>query len=177
MVKVKFCGLSLPEHIEWVNELKPDYIGFVFAKSKRQVSLEQALKLKSMLSPGIKAVGVFTDQSEKQVQEIVESGAIDLVQLHNFQIIKSPTVSNENAEFYLFDAPVPGSGKTFDWNLLKDKEFDKPFFLAGGLNPNNIEQAIKQVKPYGIDMSSGIETDGKKDFELMKKVIEVVKLK
>ncbi len=188
-MKIKLCGLTRPEDIKCANSLKPDYIGFVFAKkSKRYVSPDTAFKLKELLLPKIKAVGVFVNEDIRNVAILLNSNIIDIAQLHGDEdetyikklriltdkpIIKAfkiktrddlPGVKNSSADYILLDSGS-GSGNVFDWDLIKS--IDRPFFLAGGLNPENVEEAIRTVKPFAIDVSSGIETDGFKDEEKM----------
>ena len=189
MTKIKFCGLTRPCDIEAANEIKPDYIGFVFApKSKRRVSYKQAVDLKNLLSKEIKAVGVFLDEDIDQVISLLNLGIIDAAQLHGsesaeyikrlqketgkpvikaFQIRSAADVSaaeNTIADYIILDAGT-GEGKTFDWELIKG--FKKPYFLAGGLNPGNVNDAMRQLHPYALDVSTGIETDGLKDKKKM----------
>jgi phosphoribosylanthranilate isomerase len=164
--KVKICGLFRPEDIEIVNALedKPDYIGFVFAESKRKVTPQQALKLRTggqgrpPLHPDIIPVGVFVNESPEFMQSLVKEGVIDVIQ--------TPT---HVGEYLIFDSPNPGSGKTFDWNTIP--ETGKPFFLAGGLNPENVAEAIKKTSPFAVDVSSGVETNGIKDAAKIKEFI------
>jgi len=193
-VKIKICGLFRQEDIEAVNEAQPDYIGFVFAKSRRQVSADAAKLLKSKLSKEIKAVGVFVDPSEEEVIRLFDDGVIDLAQLHGkednsfvellkketgHKIIKAVKVECTEdiltaqaipADYLLLDHGTGGTGEAFDWNLVQGCR--KPFFLAGGIDLNNLEQAIRTVRPYAVDLSSGAETDGLKD---RTKIIEIVR--
>lgn len=189
MTKIKMCGLSRAEDIEAANAIKPDYIGFVFAEiSKRRVSALEASKLKSKLDPEIKAVGVFLDDKLDFVASMLNLGIVDVVQLHgtedeeyiekvrkitNKPIIKAFIIRsgedveravNSTADYILLDGGK-GEGKVFDWSLLKD--IKRPYFLAGGLNPDNASDAVKTLKPYAVDVSTGIETDGVKDKEKM----------
>ena len=189
MTKVKFCGLSRPVDIEAVNRLKPEYIGFVFAKkSRRYVSEEQAAALKKMLDPSIKAVGVFVKEEHSLIVGLVEKGIIDIIQLHGGEdetyidrlrkltsapVIQAFTVRNpedilpverSSADFILLDAGA-GAGSSFDWRLAEGVK--RPYFLAGGLTPENAGAAIAQLRPYALDVSSGIETGGKKDSDKM----------
>lgn len=189
MTKVKFCGLSRQVDIEAVNRLKPEYIGFVFAKqSKRYVSEAQAAALKKMLAPSIKAVGVFVNEEPGFIAGLVEKGIIDMIQLHGGEdevylgnlrrmtsapIIQAFTVRSvedilpvekSHADFLLLDAGA-GAGSSFDWRLAEGVK--RPYFLAGGLNPENAGAAIAQLRPYALDVSSGIETAGKKDEDKM----------
>ena len=189
MTKIKMCGLSRIEDIEAVNAIKPDYIGFVFAEiSKRRVSALEASKLKSKLDPDIKAVGVFLDDKLDFVASMLNLGIVDVVQLHGSedeeyiervrQITSKPIIKafiirskedveraeKSTADYILLDGGK-GEGKVFDWSLLKD--IKRPYFLAGGLNPVNASDAVKALKPYAVDVSTGIETDGVKDREKM----------
>lgn len=185
MTKIKLCGLSRSCDIEAVNELKPEYIGFVFAqKSKRYISRDQAAVLKQMLDPAISAVGVFVNESPETVARLLDDGVIDIAQLHGAEdeeyikrlrklvenpIIKAFRIETEkdiseavksSADYILLDSGA-GTGKVFDWTLLQC--IQRPYFLAGGLSPENAEIAVRRLKPYAVDVSSGIETDGVKD--------------
>lgn len=189
MTKIKMCGLSRIEDIEAANAIKPDYIGFVFAEiSKRRVSALEASKLKSKLDPDIKAVGVFLDDKLDFVASMLNLGIVDVVQLHGSedeeyiervrQITSKPIIKafiirskedveraeKSTADYILLDGGK-GEGKVFDWSLLKN--IKRPYFLAGGLNPGNASDAVKALKPYAVDVSTGIETDGVKDREKM----------
>ncbi len=189
MTKIKMCGLSRIEDIEAANAIKPDYIGFVFAEiSKRRVSALEASKLKSKLDPDINAVGVFLDDKLDFVASMLNLGIVDVVQLHgsedeeyiekvrqitNKPIIKAFIIRSKEdveraekstADYILLDGGK-GEGKVFDWSLLKN--IKRPYFLAGGLNPGNASDAVKALKPYAVDVSTGIETDGVKDREKM----------
>ncbi len=184
MTRIKFCGLKTLDDIFFANELLPEYVGFVFApKSKRYVTPAQAEKLRAALSKKILAVGVFVNEKLATVAELLNSGIIDAAQLHgnetddyinnlrgvtNKIIIKAfraDTVKeNSLADFILIDAGA-GDGKTFDWTLIKNLR--REYFLAGGLTPENVGDAIKLLKPFAVDVSSGIEIDGRKDFSKM----------
>ena len=192
MTKIKICGLFREEDINYVNEAKPDFIGFVFAKSHRQVSKEISQKLKKKLSKEILSVGVFVNADINKIVEICKENIIDLVQLHgeeddkyinnlkrvcNKKIIKVVKVKtgkdiiswrNSLADWLMFDAGK-GEGKTFDWSILKN--FIRPYFLAGGINENNVERAIK-LSPYCIDVSSGVEINKVKDKQ---KILNIVR--
>ncbi len=184
MVKVKFCGIRRTEDIEAVNRLKPDLAGFVFAKSKRQVTKEQAAALKELLDPGIKTVAVLVNMPVEEAAALANTGIADLLQLHgdedaayiaNYTANAGLLAEAAQADYYLFDTFLPdtygGTGKTFSLSLLKGMRIDKPFFLAGGLDADNVAEIIGQVQMdvalrpyfYGIDVSGGIETDGYKD--------------
>ena len=200
MTKIKICGLTRTEDIEMVNEFLPDYIGFVFAKSRRQVSAEQAKELKNKLRPAIKAVGVFVNEKPENIAEIANQGIIDLIQIHGDEdaaycaqlrkltqapIIKVVRVEREDdfagieefdCDYYLFDTlsskEYGGTGKAFDHSLLYNKEIKKPFFVAGGLNQDNVAAVIAAIKPFGVDTSGGVETDGSKDVNKIKEFIK-----
>ena len=185
MTKVKICGLSRLCDIDYVNELKPEYVGFVFAKSQRQITREHAITLRMSLDPSITVVGVFVDEVPKIAGAYAEDGIIDMIQLHGredetyirnlrFQtgcdIIKAFSVQSSedvkracesSADYILLDHGAGGTGQSFDWNLIG--EVDRPYFLAGGLHPGNVEEAIRKAHPYALDISSGVETEGKKD--------------
>ncbi|MDI3528317.1 MAG: phosphoribosylanthranilate isomerase [Thermoanaerobacter sp.] len=200
MVKVKICGLRRKEDIEYANELKPDYVGFVFAKSKRQIEVEQALDLISLLDKEIKTVGVFVNEPVENVLKIAQTLNLDVLQFHgdetqdyvdnfkNFTVWKAIRIKDKEdlektKEFrvnsFVFDTLTKkeygGTGKTFNWEVLKGFELNVPIILAGGLNENNVEEAIKIVNPYGVDVSSGVETEGYKDFKKLKSFIEKVR--
>ena len=189
MTKIKFCGLKRTEDIKYANELKPDFIGFVFApKSKRFVDADTAKELKNLLDSNIKAVGVFVDEDLNAVAKLLKDGIIDIAQLHGSEdeeyikslraicdkpIIKAFTIvskddikkANESTADYILLDSGKGSGETFDWDLIK--EVNRPYFLAGGLTLDNVENAVKTLHPFVVDVSSGIETDGFKHFDKM----------
>ena len=189
-MKIKLCGLTRPCDIEAVNELQPDYIGFVFAKkSRRYVSPEKAEELKAMLAPGIQAVGVFVNEEPEQIVSLLEAGTIDVAQLHGqeseteirrlreltnhpmiqaFRIDTEQDVERANAstaDYVLLDSGAGGTGTVFDWDLLQ--AIRRPYFLAGGLDTENLGTVKAKLNPYGVDVSSGIETGGYKDKEKM----------
>lgn len=197
MTKIKMCGLRREIDIEYANKLLPDYIGYVFArKSKRYISPEQAAKLTRLLDERIMPVGVFVDEPIENVISLVKSGTIKLVQLHgsekeeyisqlhaeNLKVIKAFIVKSaddielankSSADLVLLDAGM-GDGKRFNYELLKN--ISRPYFLAGGLDPENVTEALK-LDPYAVDVSSGIETDGIKDFDKMKKFMDSIERK
>lgn len=187
MTKIKMCGLTKKEDIDAVNEWKPEYIGFVFAaKSRRFVTASRAKELRVLLDPRIQAVGVFVNEKPEVVASLLNENIIDLAQLHGNEgeeylahlrtLTDKPLIQafrvqtkedviracQSSAEQILLDSGA-GTGKTFDWRMLA--ETSRPFFLAGGLNPQNVSEAIRQLHPYAVDGSSGIETDGSKDKE------------
>ena len=187
MTKIKLCGLSRPCDIQTANELMPEYIGFVFApKSKRYIDPQKAAGLKELLSSDIRAVGVFVDEASDTVAALLNSGVIDIAQLHGGEdeayiqrlrqrtdkpIIKAFQIKSRHdlaeaktctADHILMDSGA-GTGNVFDWSILQD--FKRPYFLAGGLSPDNVGDAVRLLHPYAVDVSSGIETDGCKDRE------------
>ena len=192
MTKVKNCGLSTKEAVETAVSAGADYIGFVFAPSKRQVTLDQAAELAKLIPVNVKKVGVFVSPSRVELLEAIEKVGLDLIQVHGqvggdlfedlpcasiqaVQVDGNGHVPNSRADFLLFDAPVAGSGKTFDWGQLDTSGLAQPFFIAGGLNEDNVAKAIRHFTPYAVDVSSGVETDGQKDQEKIRRFIERVK--
>ena len=193
MVKIKLCGLTRRCDIEWANELHPDYVGFVFAGSRRRVTDGQAAQLRKILREDIPAVGVFVDDPIDHVAALVRQGVIQLVQLHGAEdeayirelrqavsvlviqafSVRSPediqAAGRSSAEFVLLDQGAGGTGQAFDWSLAA--ALDRPYFLAGGLHPGNAAAAA-ELRPYAVDVSSGIETEGVKDRQ---KMIEFVR--
>lgn len=205
MSKIKICGMMHKEDIEAVNELRPDFVGFIMSteqKFRRQISTAKAEKFRSLLKPSIKAVGVFVDEPIEFIEEICENDIIDLIQLHGNEdddyilklsrrvktpIIKAVHVRTTeqileaqklHCQYLLLDTAytdkVGGGGKSFNWDIIPEK-LQKPFFLAGGINADNIADAVKTVNPYSIDLSSSVEIDGKKDRSKIKEVIEKVR--
>ena len=192
MTKVKICGLSTKEAVKTAVSAGADYIGFVFAPSKRQVTLEQATELAEIIPTYVKKVGVFVSPSRSELLEAIEKVGLDLVQVHGqvvdklfenlpcasiqaVQVDGDGHVPNSLADYLLFDAPVAGSGQTFDWGRLDTTELSQPFFIAGGLNEDNVEEAIQHFTPYAVDVSSGVETNGQKNHEKIRRFIERVK--
>jgi len=201
MTKIKICGLTRPCDIEAVNEALPDYAGFVFAESRRRIAPQEAARLKSMLDGRIAAVGVFVDEDPRKVAEICRNGIIDIIQLHGREdgeyirilrtmtdkpVIKAVRVRSRediaaaerlSCEWLLLDAysdkKAGGTGTAFDWSLAG--HIGKPFFLAGGLNSGNICKAVETAKPYGVDISSGVETDGYKDRGKILSIVRIVR--
>lgn len=198
MTKIKTCGLTREREIDYVNQYLPDYAGFVlcFPKSRRSLSLERAEQLIRLLNPGVGAVGVVVDLPLEQAIGLLSRGFLDALQLHGdeyadyiralkaatgrqvwkaFQIRSAADLeaaAASPADMVVLDSGQ-GSGQVFDWSLLRD--FGRPYFLAGGLGPGNVVRAVKQLHPYGIDLSSGIETDGVKDKGKLSSVISSVR--
>ncbi|MFS9143775.1 phosphoribosylanthranilate isomerase [Streptococcus infantis] len=192
MTKVKICGLSTKEAVKTAVSAGADYIGFVFAPSKRQVTVEQATELAKFIPSHIQKVGVFVSPGRAELLEAVDKVGLDLVQVHGqvaddlfedlpcasiqaVQVDGNGHVPNSQADYLLFDAPVAGSGQTFDWGQLDTTELAQPFFIAGGLNEDNVARAIQHFSPFAVDVSSGVETDGQKDHEKIRRFIERVK--
>jgi len=207
MTKIKICGIKRSEDVQYVNKYLPDYIGFVFAESKRKVSMEQAVKLRNELDPRIKAVGVFVNEDMDKVAETALKCRLDCIQLHgdengqyvedlrdllksqsDIEIWKAIRIKDEKSLFILDEYEVDtfvldtfvegtygGAGKVFDWKLAKlAKSFGK-IIVAGGLSSDNVSDAIELVLPYGVDVSSNVETDGVKDEEKIRCFIEKVR--
>jgi len=192
LTKVKICGLSTKEAVETAVSAGADYIGFVFAPSKRQVTVEQAIELAKFIPANVKKVGVFVSPNRTELLEAIEKVGLDLVQVHGqvvdklfenlpcgsiqvVQVDEGGHVPNSQADYLLFDAPVAGSGQTFDWGKLDTTGLAQPFFIAGGLNEDNVARAIQHFSPFAVDVSSGVETDGQKDHEKIRRFIERVK--
>ncbi|BCI61385.1 phosphoribosylanthranilate isomerase [Solibaculum mannosilyticum] len=202
MISIKVCGLTRPEDIQAVNRFAPDYVGFVFAPSRRHVSPETAKNLVRGLAEGILPVGVFVNEVPQRVAFIAAMCGLKVIQLHGNEdsayqeeikrltgreVWKAVRVKDKEslrevmegcADRYLLDAYHPsqqgGCGQTFDWSLLEGILSQK-IMLAGGLMPENVAQAVQLVRPYGVDVSSGVETDGYKDPEKIKEFIRIVR--
>ncbi|MBP5579694.1 MAG: phosphoribosylanthranilate isomerase [Ruminococcus sp.] len=196
MTKIKMCGLRRMEDIDCANRLLPDYIGYVFAeKSRRYIAPEKAAGLTKLLDKRIIPVGVFVNESVENIVSTVKCGAIKVAQLHGEEseedikalkslgipVIKAfrinSTADCERAEsccadFVLLDSGG-GSGEVFDWSLISG--IKRKFFLAGGITPENAAEAIKAFKPYALDASSCLETDGFKDYDKMAAFAEAVR--
>lgn len=190
MAKIKICGLRREADIDYVNALQPDYIGFILTDGfRRSIDVDTAKMLKSKLDKNIKAVGVFVDDDMQKINQLTDDGVIDIVQLHgsesneyckkiNAPIIKCfkpcmfDCINEYDADYFLFDSGT-GTGKTFDWSKIPPT--DKPIFLAGGINKDNISKAIQDIKPYCIDLSSAVETNGIKDYNKIKEIMEIMR--
>ena len=197
MTRGKMCGLRRACDIEAANELRPDYVGFVFANgSKRYVSPEEAKVLRSMLDPGISVVGVFVDADPSFIEDILDSGTIDMIQLHGNEdggyidrlrssssapIVKAFRIGDGMDVDEIMSCPADhimldsgaGTGNVFDWNMIEN--MNRPYFLAGGLSADNVEEAIERLHPFAVDVSSGIETDGFKDKTKMAAFVAAVR--
>lgn len=200
-VQVKICGLRRMEDTAYVNDCLPDYAGFVFARSRRQVTARQAEKMREALDPRIRTVGVFVNEKIETIRRLCEQGIVDLIQIHGdedggylgqlVKCIKKPVIRAvrvQNAEqilaaqeqpcdYLLLDTYIPGQygggGRPFDPSLIPP--LYKPWFLAGGLQPGDVGERLAAIKPFGVDVSSGVETDGKKDPEKIREFIKNVR--
>ena len=187
MTRIKICGVSRPCDVDYVNEAKPDFCGFIIGVpgSRRNVSPETVRELRKKLDQDVLPIGVFVDAPQSLIAELVQDGTISLVQLHgheNAEYIRSlreqintPVIQafsvhtpedvrraeESEADLILLDHGSGGTGERFDWSLLKG--ISRPFILAGGLSPENLCEAIRSLRPWAVDLSSGVETEGKKD--------------
>lgn len=203
MTKIKICGLRRVEDIEMVNKNLPDYVGFIFAESKRKVTQEKAKELIDKLDKRIKTVGVFVNKKEGEVKEIGKYCGLDILQFHgeetaeycdrfrgDYEIWKAFSVKErgiekklleykEQTDLCLLDAYNKkvrgGSGEIFNWDLIEGISERYKVALAGGITSENILEAVEKVRPYIIDLSSGVETDGFKDEEKIEEVIKKIK--
>ena len=197
--KIKICGLRRREDILAVNEARPDYCGFIieFPKSFRSVTADKVRELVKELSPEIKGVGVFVNAPVEFVSGLLNDGTLALAQLHGQEdeayirelkkltdkpIIKAFSVKTSEdiekalqspADYILLDQGSGGTGMTFDWSLIPKME--RPFFLAGGIGAENLEQAIREIRPYAVDLSSSVETDKWKDPKKIRNVVDIVR--
>lgn len=213
MQKIKLCGMMKPCDIEYANRVKPDLVGFVFANTRRKISLAQAKQFREALDAEIPTVGVFVNEDIPVIASLVQDGCIDMIQLHGeedadyirrlreicdvpvIKAVKVQTVEQIRqaaalpVDYLLLDTyrkgVLGGTGEAFDWELLREAKaaagdtaegalFGKPYFLAGGLHAGNLREAAA-LGSYGLDVSSGIETDGSKDFTKMVEVMELVR--
>ena len=195
---VKFCGIRREEDIEAVNETRPDLAGFILVRDRRRyISPDKVCELRQKLDPSIKAVGVFIDEDIEEVRRLLNEGIIDIAQLHGNEsdeyirelksstgatVIKAVGIRDADdvrraeaspADLVIVDSPGGGTGSTFNWDLLQ--KIERPYILAGGINSENITEAVEMLNPYGVDVSSGIETDGYKDKAKMEAFMRLVK--
>ena len=196
--RVKLCGLYRPQDVEAANDARPDYVGFVvdFPRSHRSIPASELAMLSRRVDPGIKRVGVFVNKPVEMVARLFGDGVIDVAQLHGSEDedylshlratcdvpiiqafrMKSATdvrrAMTSSADLVLLDNGQ-GTGRTFDWSLARDVR--RPFVLAGGLGPTSVAQAVREVRPWGVDMSSGVETDGTKDPNKMRVAVAAAK--
>lgn len=200
-MKIKICGLTNKKEAEYLNSNQVDFAGMVlfFPKSKRNITIERAREIMSALNKDIQKVAVVVEPSLEQIQEIEQAG-FDYIQIHgklqesllekvNLPVLKAFNIKdmdeyetyhkNPKIAGYVFDAQEPGSGKTFDWSLVKNIPRDeKMLLLAGGLHPGNVQEAINYLHPDGVDVSSGVEYEDKlgKDEEKIKLFVKQVKM-
>ena len=213
MQKIKLCGMMKPCDIEYANRIKPDFVGFIFANTRRKISAVQAKQFREALDAEIPAVGVFVNEDIPVITSLVQNGCIDMIQLHGeedadyirrlrevcdvpvIKAVKVQTVEQIRqaaalpVDYLLLDTyrkgVLGGTGEAFDWELLREAKaaagdtaegelFGKLYFLAGGLHAGNLREAA-ELGSYGLDISSGIETDGSKDFTKMVEVMELVR--
>lgn len=198
-MKIKICGLFREQDIDYANEAMPDYVGFVFAPSRRQLTAPQAAALQARLRQDIAPVGVFVDAPVERIAALYKEGIIALAQLHGNEdaaylaalrrlcpapLIKAVRITADAqhvplmdaADFFLFDNGTGGTGQAFDWSILPEltARLRKPYFLAGGLNSTNITAALA-LKPFAVDVSSGAETNGVKDRAKMLSLVQQVR--
>ena len=196
VVRIKVCGLTDPSEAKAVAEAGADAIGLVFAKSPRKIDPDRAREIVQNLPPMVQTVGVFVNESSEKIRQIIDYCGLDLVQLHGeetpetckqlapraikaWRIRKRADIQDllpyqEVVKAFLLDAWSPrvhgGTGETFDWSIAVEakKVLSRPIILAGGLRPENVARAVKQVRPWGVDVSSGVENaPGKKNIELV----------
>lgn len=197
---VKICGIMTEEAGVAACESGADFIGFVFAKSKRRISPEKAAEIRRQLPESVKAVGVFVNETRENIIRIAEAVNLDYVQLHgeesadfcrdlSYPVIKAFSIKKESdldqlmdytCDYYLLDSPgvqfAGGSGIPFDWNLLMEKNLpNEQLILAGGLHAENVQKAIEKVRPAIVDVSSGVETEGHKDLAKIAEFIQKAK--
>lgn len=197
--RIKICGLTRPEDIQAVNQAKPDFCGFIveFPKSRRNVTVEQLRKLREQLDENILPVGVFVNAPVELPAQLLNEGTIALAQLHGQEdeeyitrlkgmtdqlLIKAFSIKTEadikkairsEADYILLDQGAGGTGETFDWGLVP--AIKRPWFLAGGLDCENLETAIHLLHPWAVDLSSSVETDGHKDPDKILKAVQTVR--
>ena len=197
MSKIKICGLTRPCDIDFVNEAKPDFCGFILGvpKSRRNLSISTLYALRERLDASVKPVGVFVDAPMEMILPLAADGTLAAIQLHGHEseeyirqlkeqtsvpIFRAFRVTDREslipalqspADFILLDHGAGGTGKTFDWSVLEG--VTRPYILAGGLGPDNLESAVSMLHPWGVDMSSGVETDGVKDREKIFRAVQI----
>lgn len=203
-MKIKFCGIRREEDVQFCNVVEPDYMGLILSKGfRRSVSPQDGRNLVKKAHSYIRSVGVFVNASADEIADVVRRVSVDVIQLHGnetpeevfrigrltkrpvWKTIRTKTPDTlKQASAYQADRLViegyaagvaGGAGLTADWGMIQENRPSGLFFLAGGLTPENVTEAIGTVQPYGVDLSSGIETDGVKDFEKMKEIIKLVR--
>lgn len=203
-MKVKLCGIRRPEDVAYLNEFRPDYAGFVFAGTRRRVTPETAAALAEKLDAGIRKAGVFVDEPAESIARTVRLAGLDAVQLHGnesaetvaelrrllpgVELWKAVRVRDRNSIPRALELGVDrlvldsfsasaygGTGKTADWSLIREANPPVPYFLAGGLNSGNVALAVAELSPYGVDVSSGIETGGVKDRRKIEQIMRILR--
>ncbi|ALS02174.1 N-(5'-phosphoribosyl)anthranilate isomerase [Enterococcus silesiacus] len=186
-MKVKICGLKTKEHVDLAVNFGADYLGFVFAESKRQITPEKAKEITRNVPKEVKKVGVFVSPSYAEVETVIQQANLDIVQIHGILMTEKLSVpviraipvnkaiqetlrQEPETDFLLFDAPpqefVGGNGQVFDWQQLDTSLIkNRKIIIAGGLTTENVLQAKRRFNPYAVDVSSGVETNGVKDPE------------
>lgn len=195
---VKICGIQTVDDAQSALEAGADFIGFVFANSKRRITPEHAAEIAKTVAPHVKKVGVFVNEDVTNMRSIAETVGLDYIQLHgdepkaiaqklSYPVIKAfsadsdlDAVRDYPCDYYLIDSPKGkfrgGTGKTFNWERLNSFSLDRSkLILAGGLHAKNVQEAIRIVNPIGVDVSSGVETNGKKDNQKIKEFIQQAK--
>ena len=197
-VRIKICGLMRPQDIDMVNEVCPDIAGFILASGRRRtVTPERMREMTDRLKPEIRSAAVFLDQDIRRIADLAEEGLMDIIQLHGHEgneeirylrsrtkktIIKAFRIDsaedirraeNSEADLVLLDHGAGGTGQAWDWSLLTGMK--RPFILAGGLDPENVQEAVRKMQPFGVDVSSGVETDGCKDREKILRFVRTVR--
>lgn len=188
-MKIKICGNMTKSSVDAAARYGADYVGFIMSKSRRQVSPEAVAAMTKDLPEQVKKVGVYVNESLDFVRETAKIAGLDIIQLHgdedmdyiaklsDFEIFKAVKADDDFDKFpgltLLIDSPGGGTGKAFDWSSLDTKKIKNPYFIAGGLTPDNIAEAVKNFPDaYGFDVSSGVETGGQKDDEKIRTFIE-----
>lgn len=199
MTKIKICGLYQPEDIQYVNQARPDWCGFIinFPRSHRSLTPNQVRELRRELADAVPPVGVFVDQPVDTVAALINDGTVSIAQFHGQEDaayiaalrsaapghpvwkaykVRSPedlAVANRStADLIILDNGY-GTGETFDWSLAES--VTRPYLLAGGLIPENIPDAVRRLHPYGLDISSGVETEKQKDFDKIQAAVAVAR--
>ena len=198
--KIKICGITRICEINWLNEIEPDYAGFVFAKSRRRITLDEMQVFRKFLNPKIKAVGVFVNAAPSLIADLLEEGLLDAAQLHGTEtpeeiemlkkrtdkpVIKAVSVKSAQdviraqrypVDYLLYDWGKGGTGQKFDCDLVQQRDNKRlPFFMAGGIDSTNVGEVIRRLHPYAVDVSSSVESQGKKDREKILEFISSVK--
>jgi phosphoribosylanthranilate isomerase len=202
MVRIKVCGITNITDAVNIANLNIHALGFILSESPRKVELSEVAKISKLLPPFVSRVAVVVDITLNELEEIQNSKLFDYIQFHgsediflikkcNLKTIKAIKIENEKSlsdialyqnfvDYILFDTKIEnkigGTGKAFEWNILKKVNITKPYILAGGIGPENVSQAIATLKPAAIDLNSKVEkSPGKKDINLIKQTLEIIK--